>query len=455
MQSSRFNIFVADYPNPGEHLVYNARTQALVKIGQPLRDTLDRLRTLDVVPPDQVKDLFNLFKMGIIVKDDADENERFERFIEQKKYGIDRSHFIASILTTYNCNFACTYCFEESTRTSNQKLDRKTSDAAIAWLKKKIERHRMKQLVLNFYGGEPLLNQPELEYISLEMKPWCEARGVEFKVMLQTNGALLTKDLVRRYKEFGLYKAKVSLDGTREVNDKNRPVRGSGKGTFDTVVQNVIDAVDEIQVSIAMGYDNGDPAPVLELMEYFDGIGILKKLDGLTYSPIHPGLGPKGHAEELVSPQCMSNYDTDKILGADRAIKAVMKEKGMRVKSGLSVTMCPVTSGDSGVTIDTQGSIYKCNAMLGHPELAVGTIYEDEYNDTHKKFLSADNWKKCDADCPYAPICNNGCRLFAFFKEKDFTAKSCERAYMDKFVPQGIKLEYENRMKRKSEAVKA
>src|SRR3989338_2414935 len=133
-----------------------------------------------------------------------------------------------------------------------------------------------------------------------------------------------------------------------------------------------------------------------------------------------------------------------------------MEKKGMFTKSGLSVSMCPVTTGDSAVTIDTQGHIFKCNAMLGHPELAVGSIHEDEYNERHHSFMAADAWKKCDSDCPYAPLCNTGCRLFSFFKSGDFLAKSCERSYMDKFVPEAIKKEYENQMaKKKKETARA
>ncbi len=112
--------------------------------------------------------------------------------------------------------------------------------------------------------------------------------------------------------------------------------------------------------------------------------------------------------------------------------------------------MCPVTSGDTNITIDTQGSIFKCNAMLVHTDLAVGNIFQDDYNARYKEFMDADNWKKCEPDCPYAPICNTGCRLFAFFKTKDFSAKSCEKEYMDKFVPQGIKLEYHKRLEQKA-----
>ena len=445
MQISKYSLFVKDHPHPGETLVYHTRTQALIKIDQQLGEVLDSIRHTGVTTQIQYeKELTELYRMGILVRDEADDRERLERFMEQKKWGINQSLFHATILTTYNCNFACTYCFEESTRTSSQKLDLETSDKIIGWLQRKIQKLGIRSVELNYYGGEPLLNQPVMEYISSRMKDWCGARSVRFRIAVQTNGALLTSEFVDRFLPLGLVGAQVSVDGTREVHDRQRPMRGSGKGTFDLVMENLLAVADRINLTVAAGYDKGDPDGVLALLDYMEEVGLLHKLKNFTYSPIHPTLGPAGHAEQVVSPGCMSNYEPDSLLPAQEKIKEAMKKKGMFVKSGLSVSMCPVTTGDSAVTIDTQGLIFKCNAMLGHSELAVGSIHEEEYNDRHRFFMQTEAWKKCDSDCPYVPLCNTGCRLFSMFKKGDFAAKSCERSYMDNFVPEAIKKEYDN-----------
>ena len=453
MKLSKYALFVDDYPNPGEHLVYHTRTQALLKITRSLYDVLDSIRRTGVTTETQYEEnLKELYRMGILVRDEADDLERLERFMEQKKWGINQSAFHATVLTTYNCNFACTYCFEESTRTSSQKLDHATSVQVVDWLQRKIKKLGIRLVELNYYGGEPLLNQPVMEYISSRMKDWCDSRQVRFKMSVQTNGALLTPEFVDKYLPLGLVGAQVTVDGTKEVHDRQRPMRGSGNGTFDVVIQNLLDVADKIKITIAAGYDKGDPTVILDLMDYLDSIGLLKKIKKLTYSPIHPTLGPKDHPEHVVSSGCLSNYETDTLLNADRVIKEAMEKKGILTGSGLSASMCPVTTGDSAVTIDTQGLIFKCNAMLGHPELAVGSIHEDEYNERHRSFMAMDAWKKCDADCPYVPLCNTGCRLFSMFKAGDFAAKSCERSYMDKFVPDAIKKEYDNQMLKKKQA---
>jgi uncharacterized protein len=447
MQISKYTIIVNDHPAQGEHLIFNARTQALVKINQDLKSILDKISNVsrEEVGPYE-KDLRKMFEMGLIVRDKKDDDERFEKFIEQRKYGIDRSNFTASILTTYNCNFACTYCFEESTRTSSQRLDVPTSDVIMAWIKKRAEKYRVAQLTINYYGGEPLLNQPIMEYISGHMKTWCTEKGMKFKVNIQTNGSLMTPEFLDKHIPLGLQSARISLDGTKETHDRQRPTRGSGAGTFDKVMENIKHAVDRIKISIAAGYDQGDTSGIIDLLDYLEDVGILHKLDNFMHTAVHPTLGPKENPGAIQSSQCMSNYESDTLLKTTQIIKERMRKKGMISKTGLSTSMCPLTRENGGVTIDTNGLLFKCNSMLGHPDLAIGNVREDEYNQRSKDFLNSDAWKKCDADCAYAPICNTGCRLFGFFKHQDFSAKSCEKEYMDKFIPMAIKKEYDLRL---------
>ena len=87
--------------------------------------------------------------------------------------------FVVQIFPVYACNFKCVYCFEESSR-ENIKLDFETQELVIGWLKRRIERLGYKKAVLNYYGGEPLLNPKAIEHISAEMKQWCKAKELSF-----------------------------------------------------------------------------------------------------------------------------------------------------------------------------------------------------------------------------------------------------------------------------------
>ena len=304
MKLSFHTIIVDDYPAKEQYLLYSTRTQALVKIDQPLKAVLNRLEHLD--EPGQVQyghELQYLHKMGLIVRDEEEDLQKLKSHLNSVKYSNDQSQYLVTILTTYACNFKCTYCFEESSRTT-VKLDFETQQQVIRWLQSRMERFGYRSLNINYYGGEPLLNPPAIEYISSQMQQWCQKRGLGFRFSLQTNGYLLTPRKVIRFKELGLKNVRISVDGVGEDHDRFRPLRGGG-GTFERVIQNIKDCADLVKISISIGYDKGDIAPIEKLVHYFDQTGVLHKLGQFAFSPLIPTLGPKGEPQRIQGSQCM------------------------------------------------------------------------------------------------------------------------------------------------------
>lgn len=445
MKLSTHTIIVDDYPVKGEHLVYNTRTQALIKIDQPLKNLLDSLDKrnvfLDEGPVQE--DLASLHRMGIIVESEQEDMAKLRQHLNQIKYSYDKSCYLVTILTTYGCNFKCTYCFEESSRT-NVKLDFKTQNDVMDWIKRKVERLGHQGLYINYYGGEPLLNPDAIVHISKEMQEWCKQRGMEFSFGMQTNGYLMTPKRISQFKEYGLVRARISLDGVKEDHDRFRPLRGGG-GTFDRIIKNIQDCVDLLEIGISVGYDQGNVEPVEKLLDYFDRIGLLDKLRGqFIFSPIIPTLGPKDNPQAIQGSECMCNYEDDKLTSTNKKINDLMKAKKLPTRSGMSTHTCPLVREHSGVTIDQEGRLYRCNSLLGHPEFAIGDIYHDEFNEKQKEFRDLDVWKQCPADCTYMPMCSGGCRLMSFVGgHKNFKVPSCKKPYLNKMAPEFIKREYQ------------
>ena len=56
--------------------------------------------------------------------------------------------------------------------------------------------------------------------------------------------------------------------------------------------------------------------------------------------------------------------------------------------------------------IDPKGLVYKCPAVAGRPEVAVGTVKADEVRAA--PLLELRPWEKC-GPCPYMPVCVGGC----------------------------------------------
>ncbi len=445
MKFSCHTIIVDHYPEVNQHLLYNTRTQSMIKIDQELRRTIEEYpKNIKMISKKTWEDLKALHNMGILVENDDEDMLRLKSHMMQLKKSVNAKVLPITILTTYACNFKCSYCFQESSRTFD-KMTTETSDHVISWLKYKVKQFGYQKLLINFYGGEPLVNQRTLKEIVSQMKPWCEGEGVEFKFMLQTNGYLMTSQLVDEYIEMGLDQVRISVDGVGEDHDRHRPLR-NGKGTFDRVMKNIVDNVDKLKIGISISYDKGQVDHIERFFDYCNDLGITKKLGRFIFSPIHATLGPKEKPEMIQNSSCMCNYEDKSLEDANRKINALMRANGLVSKSGMSTSTCPVTRDNSGMTIDQHGHLYKCNSMLGHPELSTGHVKDLIYNQKHREFVNLDVYKQCPVDCTYMPMCSGGCRLSSFLKNKNFTTPTCHKPYLNKMAPDLIKKDYESLM---------
>lgn len=449
MQFSFHTIVIPDYPNSGEYLLYNARSQAMIKINHELKSLIDHFSQPDYfnLRFQYAEEIVQLHASGILTASNEEDLTRLKAHMEQLKYSVDARLLPVTILTTYACNFKCVYCFEESSRV-NEKMSTETAEQTMDWIKDRILKLGYRSLYLNFYGGEPLLNKPVLEYIAVSMNDWCESRGLGFKFMMQTNGYLMTPELVDRYLGLGLKQVRISVDGVAEDHDKHRPLRGGGS-TFEVVMKNIIASCEKMSIGISVSYDKGEMRHIERLFSYCKDKGILHKLGRFIFSPVHATLGHKGEKEKIQNAHCGCNYEDDALVQANRKIRELMISHGLEMKSGMATSVCPVTRDNSGMTIDQQGRIFKCNSMLGHPELSTGHVKDNEYNKQHQNFIHLDIYNQCPQDCTYMPMCSGGCRLSSFLKNQNFATPTCHKPYLNKMAPEIIKQEYQDRKAKK------
>jgi uncharacterized protein len=441
MQLSYYTIIVEGHPGPGEHLLYNTRTQALVKINDELRTLLSDLSVPEDSPLRQryAGELEQLHGMGVLVENKWEDVKRLVYFIGNLKHGKLNSSLSVTILTTMACNFRCTYCFEEPSR-QNVAMDPNTCEAVLRWLKETMTREDYRSLYLTFYGGEPLMNEPAIEHIALDMAGWCAAHGMTFKFMLQTNGYLLTSGLVKKYLACGLADVRISLDGVGEDHDRKRPLR-DGRGTFDRIMENISDNVDSVKIGLSVSYDRAGVDHIARLLDYLDDRKILKKLARIVCSPVHAALGAPGEVESTRNAGCLMNCSDSEMATSVLEVNRLMEKKGLPVQKGMPVTVCPLGRVHGGVTIDSAGQLYACNSMLGHPELSVGNV-RDGFNDKRREFIDLDVGLKCPFECRYLPVCNGGCRFMAFLGTGRMDAPDCKKEYLDRVAPEFIKNEY-------------
>ncbi|OGD57143.1 hypothetical protein A2V71_01780 [Candidatus Berkelbacteria bacterium RBG_13_40_8] len=131
---------------------------------------------------------------------------------------------VTLILTT-DCNLACPYCYTRS-KVNPTYLD---ANVAISILKTEVPTDR--RLYLQYFGGEPTLNFDCIQAVT----EFAKSRYPDLFIYITTNGVMSQEvlDYLIRQK-IGFY---LSLDGTKEFNDKFRRTRDTDEGTFDQVMQ--------------------------------------------------------------------------------------------------------------------------------------------------------------------------------------------------------------------------
>lgn len=121
------------------------------------------------------------------------------------------------------CNLHCVHCYSHSDNLEyTGELTTKQAEALLKDL------GEFKAPVVLFSGGEPLM-RPDLLHLGRV------AKAAGMRVVISTNGTLITEKMAADLKEIGLSYVGVSLDGLEATNDKFRGV----KGAFQAALQGI------------------------------------------------------------------------------------------------------------------------------------------------------------------------------------------------------------------------
>ncbi len=134
----------------------------------------------------------------------------------------------------HDCNLACQYCFAEEGEYHGRRalmsfeVGKKALDFLVA------NSGSRRNLEVDFFGGEPLMNWNVVKQLVEYGRSIEEANNKKFRFTLTTNGVLLNDEILDFVnKEMG--NIVLSTDGRKEVHDRMRPFR-NGKGSYDLIM---------------------------------------------------------------------------------------------------------------------------------------------------------------------------------------------------------------------------
>lgn len=146
-----------------------------------------------------------------------------------------------TLQVTQKCNFRCSYCVYSASANDRQRahslksMSFETAKKSIDFL---VNHSRDLDFTnIGFYGGEPLL---EFELIKkcIEYSEY-ELEGKKVTYSITTNGSLLTDEIVEYFIKHDV-STMISLDGPKEIHDRQRRFAANGCGTFDVIERNLL-----------------------------------------------------------------------------------------------------------------------------------------------------------------------------------------------------------------------
>jgi len=405
------------YPAPdqsGSYLLYSTRKGSLVRLSEALLSAA-RAGTLNE------RDRAALRRMEILVEDPAAEREAMESLVRRTNSRSTR--FKATVVLNLDCNLACPYCYEGYYR-GKKYLSRSVARQIVDYvIGEQIGRGR--DVKIGFYGGEPLLSIPMIREIAGPIQEAARERGVAFSFGLTTNATLLTRPVVEELRPLGLTEAIVTLDGTREIHDRQRPFL-SGKGSFDLIVANIKEVCDLITIQLGGNFSREEYREFPLLLDHLLGEGITPDRIGLVqFAPVTPKSGKTVGADAHAG--CTSGSEP----WVTEAAPYLREETMKRGFTTYQPTMAAcIIEFQNDLVINYDGSLFKCPALIGWPELSIGTLADgiSDYSKSH----NLDVWKKEEClDCAYLPICFGGCRLLTLLKNGAIDEVDCRKGYYD------------------------
>jgi uncharacterized protein len=359
-----------------------------------------------------------LRRLGMLVEDPDNEREQVRSLLE--RVDAKGRTFTALAVLNLDCNLDCGYCYEGGFR-GNHYMSQETAQQLVQTLIRDQISAGM-DIALTFYGGEPLLSENLIRDISVPLLDAAKKHKINYRFTLVTNGTLLNREMAQRLIPLGLKGAKFTLDGPREIHDRQRPY-ASGAGSFDTIVDNIADIWDIVPIALGGNLYREDYLAFPQLLDYLIERGITQeKITQVLFTPVTP---KSGCAEKGAGCSCSAD---PWLVEALPYLRREILSRGFATTK-LKVSACMVESSHNMV-VNYDGSLYKCPAFMGYEDLKIGSLAEGiaDYAQSH----GIGNWQT-DAclNCSYLPLCFGGCRFLNLLQDKVVTELDCRREFLD------------------------
>ena len=292
----------------------------------------------------------------------------------------------------HDCNLACKYCFAEEGEYHGKRelmsfeVGKKALDFLVA------NSGKRRNLEVDFFGGEPLLNFQVVKDLVAYGRSLEEKYDKNFRFTLTTNGVLLDDDIMEfANKEMG--NVVLSIDGRPEIHNMMRPFP-KGAESYDLIVpkfQKFADSrnQDKYYVRGTFTRNNLDfSKDVLHLADLgFKQISVEPVVAQETddYALREEDLPQLFEEYESLAQEMVRRHGTDEDFNFFHFM--IDLEGGPCVAKRLS----GCGSGTEYLAVTPTGDLYPCHQFVGNPDFLMGNVDEGVVNTSLR-----DSFKSCN-----------------------------------------------------------
>ncbi len=407
-----FNI-VLDVHSGGVSVVDDAAYRLLDYIPPPMTEKcpseiLDKLsgEFSESQLTEAYDELYSMYTDGILFSED-DYAQFADRMVSSPVKAM-------CLLVAQDCQLRCKYCFASTGDYGGHRamMSLETAKKAIDFLIEKSGKRR--NLNLDFFGGEPLMNWEVVKQTVAYAREQEKLHDKHFLFTVTTNGVQLTDDKIE-YMNKEMYNVVLSLDGRKSVNDYFR-VRADGSGSYDSIVpkfQKFVKARGTKEYYVRGTFTNKNLDFANDVLHYYDDLGF----DQISMEPVVTDPSVEYALTEEHIPAVAAEYErlAKKIIEYRKAGKffnyfhfMIDLDQGPCAIKRLRGCGC----GNEYVAVSANGEVYPCHQFVGKEEWKMGSVYDPAGFDTKMKdyFARANVYSKegCK-DCWAKFYCSGGC----------------------------------------------
>ena len=406
-------------------LLYSTFSTSIVELELPLYSEIFTEGIYDKHP----EEVSALYDMGFLIDDDYNELSFLESLRMQTLQTNNSAPTYYIICPTTGCNARCYYCFEKGA--VQKRMDTKTAEAVAKYI---VQHHDPEHLVIQWFGGEPLLEPNTISYIA----DYLHENGVNFDSKIITNGYLLKEDVIKQaVTKWNVKIIQITIDDLDEEYNKIKDYIYTSGNPFEVVMTNIEKCLKaELNIRIRINFNPLEYDKAVNTVDYLkkrfgkdpnffvylapiDSTDIPSITEDFKQQKKHPLIELLDAEKDFCS---FGNYDSQ--LSSDSEYDAILKK--------YYLTPIPTScygGSKSSLTIDSMGNIFDCHRLLGNEQYASGNVFLGRTDNEISEYYANPYINDADCNkCNLLPICQGGCKYRSFKYGKNHACTSVKGA---------------------------